>query len=150
MRAIPARGQQREDRLGRGFVLACVLVLALCMTHQLLMMTEQHAAVMGPLHERVGAGPPVIEMLVVGLPGIMGGPDGHRPQAPPVLGDCPAQQAIVPALLLLFAFLGTLARFRCRRDTPVGWGAWGIVSWLDALRPPPPARRRALLQVFRN
>lgn len=114
------------------------------------MMTEQHAAVMGPLHERVGAGPPVAALLAVGQPDGMGGPDGHRPQAPPVLGACPAQQAIVPALLLLLALLGALGGGRRRGATPAVGRGGGLAARLDTLRPPPPARRRALLQVFRN
>ena len=125
-------------------MLLCAFVLALCLAHQLLMASEQHAAVMEPTSARFALAP-------LALPAAEGsGHGGLRLPEPsmPLLGDCPAQQAILPVLLALLV-LGCLV---------------GACSWPALLTPcvslerapsahgPPlsAARRRALLQVFLN
>ena len=130
--------------------LGCGLVLLLLVTHLALMTTERHAAVMGPL---VSAGP---EPAVLGASGQAAAAHGSvgigekTPEEPhrPVLGDCPAQQAILPLLLVLLVLGGLVtSRPMLSRATgrPSGWH-------LRLPLPPPlaPARRRALLQVFLN
>lgn len=128
------RRQPSPQWLGRELVPLCALVLALCVAHQFLMASERHAAVMGP------AGPQSA-MATSGLLAAAGPRHGgvHGPEQPvSVMGDCPAQQAVIPLLLLALLALGLLAR-------PLPWPAPG------AHGPPlAPAQRRALLQVFQN
>jgi hypothetical protein len=142
-------GQQVGRWVGRRVTLCCTLVLLLLAAHAALMASVQHVAVMGPL------------MGAVSLPGITEPPgdtgathrdaDGGKgaPAAPhPVLGDCPAQQAVLPLLLVLLA-LGSLVALRTTATRDTGH----LLSWhLCFSLPPPlaPARRRALLQVFLN
>lgn len=147
MKAGVDRGGATMRRRGRGLLLLSMAVLGLCVAHQVFMATLAHAILMGPLHERgvVAAAPPVASAL--GEPTMDGPGDRPLPSSPePLLGDCPAQQAVIPLLLLLSLLLGVLT-----------WR--GGAPWLPArprshppheMPPPllPPRQRRALLQVF--
>ena len=125
---------------GRLTGLCCTLVLLLIVTHVALMTTERHIDAMGPLMD--------------GSPAAAAAGQGDRsgegvPEEPhhPVLGDCPARQAVLPLLLILLALGGLVAlRSTISHDTGHQLG------WHPRLSPPPlaPARRRALLQVFLN
>lgn len=142
-----ARRGENNAGLRRHFVALCAAVVVLCIGHQLLMASDRHATVMGSAHGWTGGTLPAAP-----LAGAMG---VHRadlaservPEMPlPLLGDCPAQQAVVPLLLLLVLLIGGTG----------GWwmvpGAGGAACRLPvrSLPPPlPPAKRRALLQVFR-
>lgn len=145
-RAMRAGGQARLT--GRGFVALCVLVLALCVAHQFLMASERHAAVMAPLHERSGAVP----AAVVAAPGVSsahGAAAGQPTPAPmpPLMGDCPALQGILPFLLLLSLSLGLLALAAASPARRRGRGRpCSPRQRIPPLLPPP--QRRALLQVF--
>lgn len=145
-----ARRGSGETGIGRGFIALCALVLALCVAHQLLMASERHAAVMESAPARAaaaeGRATPFAALLDgVGVPG----PEMPPGMPIPLMGDCPAQQAIVPALLLLDLLLGVAI-----------WGGGPpVLLGADPVRPrmhgrtlaPPlsPVRRQALLHVFR-
>lgn len=136
-------------RAGRGLAVLCMIVLALCVTHLMLMASERHAAVMWPLHEQSMA---PVEAAADATIARADGVEAHERPAPPapvpLMGDCPAQQGIIPLLLALSLLLGAWV-----------WGTT-LVSRRDARHRPssprhgippllPPPQRRALLQVFR-
>ncbi len=144
----PGTIQTTTRRGGRTFIRLSVAVLALCLLHHLLMATLGHAIVMGALHE---GGSGVAHAPVASMQGArnVGGHVGQgMPSIPmPLLGDCPAQQAVLPLLLLVPLLLGLVLLS----------GPRGVfVEDSRSLRPldrafsPPlsPQRRRALLQVF--
>lgn len=144
---VQTRWAERGRRsLGHGFIALCLFVLALCLMHQFLMASERHAAVMPP--SQVGfmasTGP------TIAVPGtlLVHDPVGQPvPPPPPLMGDCPAQQGILPFLLLLSLLLGAVfyaSRLLARSS------AQGLSSAPRHQIPPllPPAQRRALLQVF--
>lgn len=149
MRQTAVQAQRRGGRLGRGLVLMCMLVLALCVTHQLLMASERHAMVMGPLHERVFPAPVAVSGAT--MPDASDPIEERRPRAPqPILGECPAQQAILPLLLMVLLLAGACLWVGRASLLPADSRAWSR-SLRDFLPPPlAPARRRALLQVFLN
>ncbi len=146
-----AQDRRGNERLGHGLVLLCMLVLAFCVTHQLLMASERHATVMGPLHQGAMssfplASPAAIAMSIVGEAG--NGPLSRTPR--PVMSECPAQQAVIPLLLVLGLLVGVLLRPGRALPLSAGLPAWsrGVRDFL--LPSLAPARRRALLQVFLN
>lgn len=123
-------------------------VLTLSILHHLLMTTLGHAFVMGSLHDNGMITPhaPPAAMLDVRDPGASA--EQRLPSMPmPLMGDCPAQQAVFP-LLLMLALLLVLA-------LPTGKQEGREVA-ARCTRPPgevlpplmPPQQRRALLQVF--
>jgi len=124
-RAGAMRMVARRD--GRMVARLCAVVFALCLLHQLLMTTLGHALVMGPLHDggMIAAHAQPAAMLDARDAGASA---GHpMPAVPvPLLGDCPAQQAVFPLVLVLTLLFG--------------------LAVLAPLRPP--RQRRALLQVF--
>lgn len=144
-----ARRTPDSATLKHRFVTLCALILALCVAHQFLMASERHAAVMGPVHQQAAAPSPLAVAMYHNLNLVAPAP-GPLPGMPlPFMGDCPARQAIVPALFLLMLLVG---------------GALGFGGWLNLLSavaarprapslllgsPLAPTRRRALLQVFR-
>lgn len=141
----------RSTRLtGRGFIALCMLVLALCAAHQLLMASERHGAVMAPLHERFIVAPAAVTAVtaaMVGTPehGAVGQPIPPQPQ--PLMGECPALQGILPFLLLLTVSLGLAALVTAVLRYLGGHGRrCSPRRRLPPLLPPP--QRRALLQVF--
>src|SRR5262245_38519756 len=120
----------RRRTLTGGLSLWCLLVFGLVVTHQLLMTTERHTWVMGDIHGTIGLAAP-------SAPGhaVMTAADHDQPAPamPTMLGDCPAQQAIVPILLVLLTLavaisiagatdgacrLATTARGRARVHPP--------------------------------
>jgi len=126
----------------------CAVVFALCLLHQLLMTTLGHALVMGSLHDggMIAAHAQPAAMLDARAPGTIAG--HSMPVVPvPLLGDCPAQQAVFPLVLVLTLLFGLAVL----AGAPGGCGAVGRRA-----RPPravlaplmPPRQRRALLQVF--
>ena len=138
----------RSTRLtGRGFIALCMLVLALCAAHQLLMASERHGAVMVPLHERFIVAPAAVTAAMDGTPehGAVGQP--VPPQPRPLLGECPALQGILPFLLLLTVSLGLAALVTALL---ISLGGHGRLCSPRHRLPPllPPPQRRALLQVF--
>ncbi len=148
MRALAA--QRYSGWVGWGLPLACVLALTLLLTHQALMVIEHHAGVM------VGRGTAVTEPLAAGK-STAGGTHGeafggtHDSGAPrSVLGDCPAQQAVLPILLLSALLLVLLGAFRAGTARMQTAGAPHPAEGFPWSLAPPPARRRALLQVFLN
>lgn len=142
------RAGSTTRRRDRNLVLVCIVLLALCVAHQLFMATEQHIAVMGPLHQNGGraASMATAQAGAVPAPGMVDGqPMPSVPQ--PLMGDCPAQQALIPLLLLLSFLLVALGRFG--GPVPPGRARPGSHSPRDAIPPLlPPGQRRALLQVF--
>jgi hypothetical protein len=138
----------RKERL----IFGHLLVLALVLTHAALMATDHHSVAMEPLSALTEVTDWSVDLLAtLGAGGHEHSSGRERmPAAPhPVLGDCPAQQAVLP-LLLVLVILVALAFARggttlVASGLPRHWPAW----W--SLPPPLPAsRRRALLQVFRN
>ena len=150
-RVIDVTGNREcSRRSNRGLVLGCLFVLALLLTHVALMASERHGEVMGPPPAGIAS---TIEaagaMIAKGVPHKDTSAGGRAPALPhSTLGDCPAQQAVLPLLLLLLVLAG-LPRLHVaapRATAPLlGWRARFVL-------PPPlaPARRRAFLQVFRN
>lgn len=147
MMGATRRGEGDAGR-GRQFLALCALVLALWIGHQFLMASERHAAVMDLTHGRAALASPVAALegaLAAHADGL--GPERMPEQPMPLLGDCPAEQALVPVLLLLLLLGATIGS---------GW-PWSLGAAMPgqflATRPPPPpllaARRRALLQIFR-
>ena len=139
-------------RLGGGLWLVCLLVLGLCVTHQLFMATERHAAIMGPVHERGTPWPigvhAALSLEPHGTPKEPGPPSHHT-----TLGECPAQRAVLPVLLAVLALAGALlARRRGRRrlSRSTGLRGWLRGQALPTLPSLSPTHRRALLQVFLN
>jgi hypothetical protein len=103
---------------------------------------------MGPLHERAGVATHPTSAHSSDLPNGDEAANGSTPSAPqPLMGDCPAQQAIIPLLLLLSLLLAALTR----TAGPESPGRTRPRSHpRDAIPPLLPAgQRRALLQVFR-
>ncbi len=98
-RAGVIRMMTRRD--GRIFTRLCMAVLALCLLHHLLMATLGHALVMGPSHDGGMIAPHVQPIMLLDArdPGTAA---GHQmPSLPlPLLGDCPAQQAVFPLLMV--------------------------------------------------
>jgi hypothetical protein len=151
-RAVRAAAWGLGARLGSGPWLVCLLVLGLCLTHQLFMATEQHATVIGSVHERGTLRPLGVHAALSagphGAPAEPGPPAHHT-----TLGECPAQRAVLPVLLAMLALAGALLALRRDRRRLVnhehlrGWQR-GLVP--PALPPLPATRRRALLQVFLN
>lgn len=145
---LTLRGRWQGARRGDALVLMCLLVLALCLTHQLLMVTARHLTVMGPLHERgiLSPSPAPTAMTILSGAGELN--SLHLPVVPqPMTGECPAQQAIVPVLLVLILLAVFLRLGRGPALPTVSrYPAFGLCDFL----PPPltPARRRALLQIF--
>lgn len=138
---------------GGGLLLPCLLAFAILLAHQALMTTEHHAraVVMGQRHEFVAAHSapvpgPTVGMVVPPVPGVS--VEERAPHAPhPTFGDCQIASALLP-LLLLLVLVGVCSRLG--RLSPAACHArWrGLAT---ALAPPlAPARRRALLQIFRN
>ena len=139
-------------RLGGGLWLVCLLVLGLCVTHQLFMATERHAAVMGPVHERGTPWPigvrAALSLEPHGAPEEPGPPSHHTTP-----GECPAQRAVLPVLLAMLVLAGALLALRRDRRRLVDRERLrGLLRGLAVPVPPPlpPTRRRALLQVFLN
>lgn len=136
-------------RLGRHLWPACLLVFALFLTHQLVMATEQHTMAMGMTRSHAMLARAVAPMaaMVADLPSAAESAGERMPFSG--WEECFAQAAILPALLLLLALAGLLRQLAT--GAPL---AGQQTRWLDLHpRPPPlldPARRRALLQVFRN
>ena len=132
---------------------ACLLVLALLLAHVALMAGERHGEVMGPLHGHAAsrsAAPVLVAPEAVGTTGGGVVTPEPAPHAPPAsLGDCPARQAVLPLLVLLFLLVGTPRLFAVQ---PGGAGPFARPWGSRFSLPPPlaPARRRALLQVFLN
>ena len=132
---------------------ACLLILALLLAHVALMADERHAEVMGPLHGHAAsrsADPAPVAAKFGGATGGGAVAPEPAPHVPPAsLGECPARQAVLPLLVLLFLLVGTP---RLLAVQPGGAGPfarpWGSRFSLPA--PLAPARRRALLQVFLN
>lgn len=130
------------------FARGCVAVLALCLLHHLIMATLGHALVMGAAHDGGVRAPHARPAAMVGA-GAAGPVAGHgMPPVPlPLLGDCPAQQAVFPLLMVLTLLLG-LALLLGER----GGGGFAICRARPArlVSAPlmPPRQRRALLQVF--
>jgi hypothetical protein len=122
-----------------------LLVLGLIVTHLALMTTERHAEVMGPLHAAFGT----IGMASPGIAEVEApGHQQHAPAAPDmVFGNCPAQQAVFPALLLLLFLAATIALISAPGDN-IRRALNGRVLTLGQPPPLAPAQRRALLQVF--
>ncbi len=145
--------QEPGVALRRGLAPVCLLILTLLLAHQALMISERHAEVMGSLRgHTVSRSAPSTPMgaRVAGVADDRAVATEPAPHVPPVsLGECPAQQAVLPLLLLLLLLSGALRRFAIRP-------ARGAVPYTrargDRFLPPPlaPARRRALLQVFLN
>lgn len=145
-RAGVIRMMTRRD--GRIFTRLCMAVLALCLLHHLLMATLGHALVMGPSHDGGMIAPHVQPIMLLDErdPGTAA---GHQmPSLPlPLLGDCPAQQAVFPLLVVLTLLLG-LALLAGEQG--------GCGSAIRRARPSrlvlaplmSPQQRRALLQVF--
>lgn len=123
----------------------CLLVLGILLSHHALMLTEGHAEVMGPQHGALGASAltspgPVADVQI-----------GHDQPAPTdphaLLGDCLAQQGVLPGLTLLLLLAATLAALLTNR----GAALRAAPTYLPLPSHPPsrpPAARRALLQVF--
>ena len=140
-RAVAAKVQ---GGLGRSFLLACLLGLALLLGHQLVMASPQHATEMGMDRGRV--------TLTAGTTQVVAGPTGELTPAErqPLSGweACFSQEGLLPALLSLLTLTSIwwlCASVTLPAKTPrVG----GHIARF--LHPPPlePARRRALLQVF--
>ncbi len=145
-RAGVIRMMTRRD--GRVFTRLCMAVLALCLLHHLLMTTLGHALVMAPSHDGGMIAPHAQPVMLLDArdPGTAA---GHQmPSLPlPLLGDCPAQQAVFPLLVVLTLLLG-LALLSGEQG--------GCGSAIRRARPSrlvlaplmPPRQRRALLQVF--
>ncbi len=135
-----------DARPGHRFLLACLLGFALLLAHQLLMATPRHAAEMGLAHPRGMAALPMAQPAA----GVLVGDLPAGPLPPANWEACLAQAGLLPALLLLLVLAGLARRL---------WGGGAVPTGRHAdrprrrfLHPPPlePARRRALLQVFRN
>lgn len=132
----------------RTFVRVSAVVLTLSILHHLLMTTLGHAFVMGSLRDN-GMITPYAQpaaMLDVRNPGTSA--EGRLPSTPmPLMGDCPAQQAVFPLLLLLALLLGlALSTSTQERREDVA----RRLRLPREMVPPlmPPQQRRALLQVF--
>jgi hypothetical protein len=130
------------------FTRLCMAVLALCLLHHLLMVTLGHALVMGSSHDggMIALHMPPVMMLDVRDLGTVA---GHQLPSLPLsfLGDCPAQQAVFPLLMVLALLLGLVL-------LAGGQGAHGArrpqarPSRLVLAPLMPPQQRRAMLQVF--
>lgn len=150
---VEARAKQgaRSTRLTRrGFIALCMLVLALCAAHQLLMASERHGAVMAPLHERFIVAPAAVTTVAAAMHGTPepGAVDQTVPPQPqPLMGECPALQGILPFLLFLTMSLGLSALVTALLSY---LGSHGRRCSPRRRIPPllPPPQRRALLQVF--
>lgn len=139
--------------LGGGLLLPCLLAFAILLAHQALMTTAHHAraVVMGQRHEFVAAHAaplpgPTVETVAPPAPGAS--VEEQAPHAPhPTFGDCRIASALLP-LFLLLVLVGACSR--PGRLSPAAFPArWrGIATVL--VPPLAPARRRALLQIFRN
>lgn len=147
MRVLVTRrqvGGQVHRRVGW----CCALVLLLLIAHAALMASREHIAAIGPL-DWVAPAPCSGEHHENGLASLGAAGRGDAPSAPhSTLGDCLAVQAILPLLLALLS-LNCLVGLRAAatRDTRRS------LNWHVCLSLPPtlpPARRRALLQVFLN
>lgn len=133
---------RRKQRL----LLVSSVVVLLLAAHVTLMASERHAPVMARLHDGFAA--TLTMPLAVPLA------THAAPQSPPLaphhlMGDCPAQVAVVPLLLLLLALVGaggsaggTLRRAATNRR--------GFRSSTPVLPCVAAHRRRALLQVYLN
>ncbi len=130
------------------FARLCADVLALYLLHHLIMATLGHAFVMGPLHDggMIDSHAQPVAMLDARDPGPAAGHE--MPSLPlPLLGDCPAQQAVFPLLLALTLLLG-LALLTVEQGGR-GAAARRARPSRAVLAPLlPPQQRRALLQVF--
>jgi len=124
--------------LPRRALATSLLVAFLLIVHAALMTTEQHAAVMDLPYTNA-------TMLVDALgPAHYADTDtGERHAPTTILGDCPAQRAILPLLLLIVLTLLTASLRRSARMRPQQPGR--------LVAPPLPLtlpRRLALLQTF--
>lgn len=133
----------------RGLVVACLLILTVCVTHQFLMVSEQHIRVMMPLHYQRA---PVLSALPqIAIPVAHEYAEQRNAGHPHlVLNDCTAQQAIVPFLLwALFLLVASIifsdSAAATSRATLLRRGDLWTLPY-----PLAPSRRRALLQVFLN
>ncbi len=133
-----------HGRHGRRVLLACLFGLILLLGHQLVMATERHATQMG-----MGHGPSMRTSLMAAPTTLLAAGDTDNPQPLTTWDECLGQNGVLPLLLLLLAFAGTW-RLGATSLTAAITRWWGLFSL--SLHPPPlkPARRRALLQVFRN
>lgn len=139
------RAGRRGGGWGRTLGPACLLILALLLTHQALMASERHATVMGPL---LGSTTPTPLMNHVTQPASATLAGHPAPAPPPFLSECPAQVAIPPLLALLLTLIVVIRR---PAATPGAPGLHRLARPLFAWRAPPllaSTRRRALLQVF--
>ena len=145
-RAGVIRMMTRRD--GRIFTRLCMAVLALCLLHHLLMATLGHALVMGPSHDGGMIAPHVQPIMLLDArdPGTAA---GHQmPSLPlPLLGDCPAQQAVFPLLMVLTLLLGLalLAGEQGRFGSAIRRARSSRLVLTPLMSP---QQRRALLQVF--
>jgi len=123
-------------------------VLALCLLHHLLMATLGHALVMGPSHDGGMIAPHVQPIMLLDArdPGTAA---GHQmPSLPlPLLGDCPAQQAVFPLLMVLTLLLGLalLAGEQGRSGSAIRRARSSRLVLTPLMSP---RQRRAVLQVF--
>lgn len=140
--AIPARLRRR---LGRPFLLACLLGLALLLGHQLVMATTRHAMEIGAdasLHRphAMAAWPTLTAPIDA----------SDREHRGPLTGweGCLTQLGVLPLLLLLLALIGLWGRPRRALPTVAAPHHWSCPT--RCFHPPPlePSRRRALVQVF--
>ena len=100
-------GPPDKGATGGALRLWCALILLLVVTHVALMASERHLAMMGaPMG--LTSSPALTGMLA----SPMTAPEAIREPLPPprapLIGDCPAQQAVLPLLflLLLICFAG--------------------------------------------
>ena len=125
-------------------MLLCLLVCALLASHQALMFSGRCATAMGPLHQRVVSAPGAAGIVLIEA--TAAAHDAPTHESPVMLGDCPAQKVVMPALaaLVLLIISRVLGHAPWSRKPIPDW-------WWDRLSHPPPlapSQRRALLQVF--
>lgn len=132
---------------GRTFTRLCMAVLALCLLHQLIMATLGHALVMGSTHNSGMIAPQAQPAAMLDDARDLGAATEHQMPSLPLLGDCPAQQAVFPLLMALMLLLGLvmLAVEQGGRDAAARRARPSCAVLAPLM---PPQQRRALLQVF--
>lgn len=127
--------------VGRRCELCCLFVFLLVATHMALMADTRRMVAIG-LQMR-----PTDGLIATGVADQEGRPVGPQP----LLGDCPAQRAVLPLFLLLLLLL-LLVSHRCQGKASVA-DVGTLCRWQHRISLPPPlapARRRAVLQIFLN